>query len=339
MRVCVLGIDSGGSKCDALVTELDGTAIGWGHCGVGSRGCGVAWGGTGRSLKTVHQAVRAAVEGLACDELHVTALGDSVPLGFWGAANVRRMILHPAAEAGPAFLLVGESCGVVALAGTGAFVNARTRAGRTLHLDGLGPLLGDYGGGYHIGTLAIRAAAKAHWNPRHATVLAETVPAMILKEGLGDPEGAGGLVEFMLGHPDRGEVAALARLVDDAARAGDAIAGGILREAADGLASTLRDVVEALDMSGEDCALIGTGSVIRNSDLYWDRFCARAASFAPRLRPLRPRVPAVAGLALSGLQELGVTIDGPLRDRLIETTRNLVADPRRPGAGPEKGAP
>ena len=200
---CVLGLDSGGSKCDALVATEDGVVIGWGHVDVlDPRSGRDDRGGSGRSRRTVRQAAQDALRDITCDELHVTCLGGAVPLGFWRRADVGRVLLHPAAEHNAAFTLVGERCGVVALAGTGAFAYGRTRDGRDLHLDGLGPLLGDYGSGYHIGSMAIRAAAKSRWHPRWKTALEETVTDAIggtWRPGTRDSS----LVEFMLGPRDR----------------------------------------------------------------------------------------------------------------------------------------
>jgi glucosamine kinase len=58
---------------------------------------------------------------------------------------------------------LGGRAGVVAAVGTGVVVFSRTLTGRWLPpLDGHGATLGDRGGGYHLGILSLRAAARQH---------------------------------------------------------------------------------------------------------------------------------------------------------------------------------
>ncbi|MEQ7125362.1 BadF/BadG/BcrA/BcrD ATPase family protein [Actinopolymorpha sp. B11F2] len=58
---------------------------------------------------------------------------------------------------------LGGRPGVVAAVGTGVVVFARTSTGRWLPpLDGHGSALGDRGGGYHLGLVGLREAARQH---------------------------------------------------------------------------------------------------------------------------------------------------------------------------------
>jgi N-acetylglucosamine kinase-like BadF-type ATPase len=324
---CVLGIDSGGTKCDALVATADGEAIGWGHCDFRSPHSGRGASGSGRSVKSVKYAVAQAIAGVSCEELHVTSQGEIVPLGLWRDCEIERVILRPMAEYESAFALVGESCGIVALSGTGSFVHGKSREGRRVHLDGLGPLVGDRGSGYQIGRRAIRAAVRSLWHPRHRTDLVERIPRFV---GAGAHGGRGAAVyhEFISGDRDRAEVAALADVVSTCADEGDTVARGILEESAADLAETVRDAVETLDMRDDDYAMVGTGGVILNCDIFWDALCRRALEFAPHLRPTRLQVPAVAGVVLSTLIELDGGREDFLRESIVRTTREIVVRSR-----------
>ncbi|MGC8667697.1 MAG: N-acetylglucosamine kinase [Chthonomonadales bacterium] len=309
----VLAIDAGGSKCDALLVTPAGEVIGWGRWSVRDAGSGRGTGGSGRSGATVRRAVQQALrQAKGLSDLHVVGYGASPKdlAEFAGRAGGVQSVR----ECDAAMALAGIEAGVVALAGTGAFVYGRRPDGKEVHLDALGPLLGDYGSGYHIGLMAIRAAAKASWHPRHATSL--EVPVLEACQAFSGQSEGFHLVAYMLGNPDRAEVASLAELVNAHAEAGDRHARSILETAADELAETLRDVVDLLNIASELLPLVGTGGVITGSHLYWEHFCLRCREFAPGLEPRLAPGPLVAGVALLGLKHLG-KVDDLIRRRLL----------------------
>lgn len=320
----ILAVDSGGTKTDAMLATMDGNVIGWGHCDFRHPMSGRGPGGSGRSLSSVSVAVKAALgEDFQSTLLHL-AIGCSIfPLEMLAHYGANRVEIHPVYEEAPAFTLAGADAGVMVVAGTGALVCVRCPDGRQVKLDGLGPLLGDYGSGSHIGLLAVRAAAKAAWHPRHATTLAEVVPRMLAeKSGKGD---SFSLVRFMLEERDRTDLASLAEVVDREAVAGDRIAGEILDEAAGAIAETIRDGLARAALPAGSYPLIGSGSVAMKSDRYWRTLCARVAEFAPYLQPTRLSVPPVMGMALAVLQQMGVHPAEVLRRRLIDSSRVLLA--------------
>lgn len=320
---CVLGIDSGGTKCDALVVRDDGVALNWGRAEfLNEPYRNRNYGGYGRNPRSIGMAVRQAIKGLTCDELHIAGLATFMPLGYWRESNVGCLRLHPVDETSSALAMAGVNCGLVVLAGTGAVVYGITREGKTVYLDGMGPMVGDYGSGFHIGSMAVRAAAQADWHPRHQTSLQDAVLST-LKSRMGDA-GVWSLVEFMGSDRDRAEVAALARIVDEEARKGDRIAGEIIRRAADSMAETIYDAVDRLGCAADEYTMIGTGSVASRSDLYWAHLCAQVAEFAPRLIPWRSDLPAVLGMVLIALNKLAVLDAQTLRDNLFRSTRELI---------------
>ncbi|NUQ70719.1 MAG: hypothetical protein HUU17_07845 [Chthonomonadales bacterium] len=313
--IYVLGLDSGGTKTDCLVVDASGAIVGQGSCSVHDAASGRGAEGAGRSLETLREAVRRATEPLLpmrVDTLHIAGRA-SLPDDILDRRLTENLVYHPVRECEGPMALANASAGVVALAGTGAFVYGRTSDGRELCLDALGPLLGDSGSAFDIGLRAIRAVARAHWHPRHATTLVEPVQRACQqfhrKEGMG-------LVEYMLECPDRSEVASLARIVDAHASSGDGIARRILEEAADGLLETFRDVVAGLDMVDADLPCIAAGSVARKSRIYWERFSDRAARIAPRLRMIVPTPPEVVGVILAASRTMdGIAADFALRLR------------------------
>lgn len=303
---CLLAIDSGGTKCAALLTDLDGNVLGRGYCHASSVKVTPYMGGRGRSLEAISAAALQAVGGRSIDTLHLVLINTRyLSRQLTARLGAQRVRLIEATESDAAYGAANETCGIVVLSGTGAFVHAETRAGKALRLDGLGPMLGDFGSAYYIGTQGLKAAASAEWSPRRHTVLRErickacNVPLC--------PASYSYLIRYAHGYRDRSEIAALARLVDEAAVEGDAVAVKIMDDAVAALGETVRDMVTLAKMGRSRYPLIGIGSVIKKSRLFWPALCAYVHTFAPLLQPVLPKAPAVAGMAIRGLQKL----DGP----------------------------
>ena len=319
----VLALDAGGTKCDALFVQEDGRVLGWGHVGAESANNGRTFVGFGRDPRSINQAIQQAMNGARCDELDLTGFAYRLPLDVFSEENFRLLHLHRIFEYEPAYVLLEEPAGIIALAGTGALVFTRTRDGRELHLDGLGPQLGDFGGGYQIGLLGLQATAKAGWHPRHQTSLAPRIMQVIKEER--DILYHEALIEFMLTPRDRTDIASFARIVDEEARTGDRIAIGILQKAADDLAETVWDAVHQLGIADEDYPVIGLGSIALKSEIFWERLRGQIQAFAPRFRFLRPEFPPVAGMALIVLNRIGAADPQVLRANLLGSLKELLA--------------
>jgi N-acetylglucosamine kinase-like BadF-type ATPase len=343
----VLALDPGGSKCEALLVRGDGEVIAAGR----AQRAGVS----GRSPEIMGQAARQALGGRQVRELHLAAYGWYDPNVVLKLGLVRPAVCHALSEPDGLMALAGEEHGIAVIAGTGARVAGLNRSGKYLTLDGLGPQLGDAGGGYQVGVMALRAAALAERHPRHATSMRERVFEHCLgyleKAGVGvpprldihqvpreamarflaldvdarDPTSPRSriwhLVEFSLLPQDRSVIAALARVVDEEAERGDAVAARVLGTAAEGLAETVWDLVDLLGMHGEEYPLIAGGSLPLRSRIYWERFRARLAERTPRLRPARAPWPPVVGNALVALLQLNPGREADARARLYESAR------------------
>ncbi len=314
---CVLAIDAGGSKCDALLVRDDGTVLGYGHVGATDPAKGTGKIGSGRSTQSISSAIYKAIGDNICDELILAEFNTILPAVNFYRMNVDCIRIRVVSEQDPAFVLTGEDHGVVVLAGTGAVVHGRTPDGKRRSLDGLGPALGDHGGGYQIGLSAMRAVAQSFWHPRHTTALSDT----ILKE-FNARDGhhvLSEVINFTLNDPDRSEIARFAKIVDDIANDGDRIAREILHKAADDLAESTRDIMDYLEIATESFPLIGTGSVIMYSNIYWDRFCERVQTFAPNYRFMRLQEPPVLGMALKVLQNMECGDNEELRVKIRDS--------------------
>lgn len=290
----VLAFDGGGTKCHALLVRSDGQVLGW--------GTGEGPGLSGRSKEAFLMAARAA---LARHVPASLAMVNAHPrlMAALGKQDIAVLSASKVSESEAAFALAGETCGLVVLSGTGSFVHGKTSDGRELHLDGAGPVLGDSGGAYFIGLMALRAAAKSDWHPRFHTTLHKRLYSFYKLTDLNS------LINFSLKPMDRSVIAAFARVVDEEAVGGDPVAGRILISAADEIADILQAAIDRLEMAQESYTMIGAGSVMHSS-IYWTRLCEQTRKFAPRLTPVRPPHPFVLGVALASLRrEPGLNYD------------------------------
>jgi len=337
-----LAIDHGGSKCDCVIMRRDGGIHSWGHFYYPGR--------SGRSAYAINEAVtQALTSGNITEEdvftlCYVGGYSTNPPEGrfrkgakaeaakahshvnaqvkdffaecFDGTVGFLAKVDHYFAvnEHRAALAMCGFEDGIVALAGTGAFINITLgERQKWLHMDGMGPMAGDHGGAYQVGLAAFRAAVAAdRGSARRKTSLRD---AVFRELKVGNAHDAS---RFSLYWHDRSVMASLAKVVSHEAEQGDAIARQILEGAADDLCSTLQDALEVAELTDEALPLIGTGSMLVKSSIYWERFCERVHAVAPRLEFHKNQRPPVLGVALRGMTR---------KDELsLEDWRKLLAD-------------
>lgn len=267
----LLGIDGGGTSTTAwLAAATDPTRI----LGRGSAGpSNIRAVGNESGLKNLDRAIQAAFEdaGLPRSPVAAACFGlagadretDRRVIEEWAsrirlAQQVRVVndalpILYAADPAG---------CGVALIVGTGSLALGRNPDGRTFRAGGWGHLLGDEGSGYTLALAGLRAAARSADGRLPPTSL---LPRFLQALDRTDPTG---LVTAIY-HPDmdRTRIASFARVVFEAAEAGDSLAFRIINEAALELVEMIAAVVRQLDFPVEDFPLALTGGVILNQPL------------------------------------------------------------------------
>lgn len=306
----VLGLDGGGTKCDAVLMDEEGTILGWGRGG-STHGLYVG-------SDAVHQSVRDAVLGAVCEHRpHIARVAGThlyAGIAEWLGQPLCADQFVSAGEQALGFATALTTHGVLVLSGTGSFVYGETADGRRLHIGGNGPLIGDEGSAYHIATLGIRAAFRSRCAASRRTSLAEAIPRAM---------GVANLHEvFHLLYVERigrSQVAAVAQTVNAEAEAGDAVAAAVLRHAADELGESVLDVIHELGLEDSNEFMVATGSVAQGSRLFWQRLCEIAHTAAPGLRPVQPRLRPVMGACLLALRSLGVPWDEALADRIVQS--------------------
>ena len=156
--------------------------------------------------------------------------------------------------------------GVVVIAGTGSIAFGRNAAGKTARAGGWGYIFGDEGSGFDITRQALRAALRFEEGWGASTVLHE---ALLYDSNASDANEA--LHNFYMIDFPRDRIAAMSKLVDKAAIAGDPVAAQILDAAAQQLAALVWAVRDQLFSPGESPRISYVGGVFQSARVL-DRF-------------------------------------------------------------------
>jgi N-acetylglucosamine kinase-like BadF-type ATPase len=267
-----LGVDGGQSSTKAVIGDETGRVLGAGaggpcnHAGAGE--------GCARLERGVTAAVNAACAAAGLDAS--TVRFEVACFGMSGGPEDKRAILAGIVRAGrwivthdAAIALSGATTsgqGIIVIAGTGSMAWGRNREGRTARAGGWGYVYGDEGGGFDIVRQALRAALRMEegWGP-------PTILRSALLEAAGARDANDALHRFYTDEWPRSRVAALAPLVDAAARDSDAAARDILHKAAQELAWIAGAVRAQLWEPGEPVEVACAGGAFRSAMLL-DRF-------------------------------------------------------------------
>lgn len=154
--------------------------------------------------------------------------------------------------------------GISLIAGTGSICFGRSADGAIARSGGWGHLIGDEGSGYALGRDGLVAVAQA-WDgygpqTRLTELLAEQQNLTTQQE----------IISYIYGG-DKSRIAALSRLVEQAASEGDTVALGIIRENARKLSRLVAAVAKQLNLGNTQVAMLG-GMLENNTQL---RHCFR----------------------------------------------------------------
>lgn len=277
----VLGIDAGGSKTVALVTDANGAVVGEGRAG----GANLQTEGELQVEKVLHEVIERAMNGRYTPP-------EAVCLGMAGVDReddgrlirdiMRRLgfrqntlIVNDALIALVAG--AGANPGVVVISGTGSIAFGVSHRGLAARAGGWGPTLGDEGSGYWIGRRALEAVVRDVDGRGPKTALTERVleffslsrPELLVSEIYHQPHG-------------RRAIASLAPEVDRARLEGDLVAGEIMTDAANELATAAGSVITRLDMRGEQFPILLAGGMLKRSEWLAAEVLRRMAEVAPR---------------------------------------------------------
>jgi N-acetylglucosamine kinase-like BadF-type ATPase len=254
-----LGVDGGGSSTVALVADETGRVIREGRGGPSNVS------DLGVFEKNLCEAV-----GDVDSEFESACFGFSG--GIEGKGLIAREIVrakHYSVVHDAAIALTGATGGapgVVVIAGTGSIAFGKSGEGRTARAGGWGYAFGDEGSAYDIVRQALRAALRLEEGWGRATALHS---ALIESGGAASANDL--LHRFYSAAFPRARIAALAILVDELARSGDAVAIDILNGAAQSLAA-LASAVRAQLFRADDSAMISYSGGAFSSSQLLERF-------------------------------------------------------------------
>jgi N-acetylglucosamine kinase-like BadF-type ATPase len=309
MRELLLAVDGGNSKTDLVLLTADGTVVAAARLPTVSHQQ-VGLEEAGRRLRQQVEAVAAGAR-LPVTE-PITSLGVLCLAGL-DLPSDERALARAHARTGIAATLVlendtvaglragaPEGWGVSIVIGQGINGVGIGPGGRRARFAGLGPISGDRGGGGSLGMEALGAAVRAQDGRGGRTSLEALVPAHF---GLRRPLDVTGALYS--GRIPEERTSELAAVVVDAARAGDAIALGLIDALADECASFAIAAIRRLRLAGQAVPVVLSGGVARGAaDLLADAVALRVAGTAPRARVIVVEAPPVLGAALLALDRV-----------------------------------
>jgi N-acetylglucosamine kinase-like BadF-type ATPase len=261
-----LGVDGGQSSTTALIGDETGRVAGMGRGGpcnhVSSaeararftEALGGAIGGALQEAGIIEPNFEAACLGLSGGPADKDALvRDQVHAQKYSITNDAVIALMGATAGEP---------GVIAIAGTGSIAFGRNAEGRTARAGGWGYAFGDEGGAFDLVRQAVRAGLRQEEGWGSATALREA-----LLKATGAPSMNDLVHRFYTPEYPRARIASFGKLVDEAARNGDAIARDILHAGAQALATFVAAVRRQLFHRSEHTRVSYIGGVFESAML------------------------------------------------------------------------
>jgi N-acetylglucosamine kinase-like BadF-type ATPase len=309
----ILAVDGGNSKTDLALIEPDGAVIAHARGPlssphhIGLDGC----------LEVLQGLVEeAGLNGRRADLAQVMLAGVDFPeeeervhaaVDTRGWASTTRVgndtfaVLRAGTERG---------WGVAITCGAGINCVGVAPDGRHVRFPALGPITGDWGGGFDVGEAGLSAAARSEDGRGPATRLARLVPAHF---GLESPLEVAHQIH--LGTISRRRIVELAPVVLRAAAA-DAVAAGIRDRLVDEIVALARASVTRLALANDAVEIVVGGGLMRNADSeLLGRIDTGLRRIGPNLRLRRTSLPPVVGAALLALDAVGAGPEAQARVR------------------------
>lgn len=171
--------------------------------------------------------------------------------------------------------------GVIVISGTGAIVYGINADGREARASGWGYLLGDEGSGYDIAIKGLQSVARAADGRGDQTDLTDRI---LNRLELNEPSE---LIRWVHA-ASRDTIAQLAEVVFDIAHTTDAIAEGIVDEAADELVCAAVSVIEQLEFTEPFDIVLSGGNLIHQT-MFSDKLRYRFAKIQPEASVQLPK--------------------------------------------------
>ncbi len=180
--------------------------------------------------------------------------------------------------------------GAILISGTGSICTGRGKKGEMVRAGGWGHLIDDVGSGYSIGRDVLQAVVRAHDGRGEDTILWDLVRKYWKVSNMD------GLIARTYGSSDKSNIASLSRAAEEAARAGDAVALGLLDENAGDLCGLVEAVYKRL---GEGIpAICLMGGLLTHDTVFRKIVTEKLMRKYPRIILKEPDMDAAEGAAL-----------------------------------------
>jgi glucosamine kinase len=288
-----LGIDGGGTKTQAIITDANFNIIGEGKSGA-SNPLRV---GFKEAVANISIATHKALEDAGLELMDIAAAcagiaGTSHPIHYHTmkdaldrSLGLEKLELVTDARAALTGALDGKP-GVIVIAGTGSIALGLNEAGEEARSGGWGPTFSDEGSGYDIARQALKAVAASFDGRSSETLLTK----MICQElHIEKPSDLPSVIYNDDANP--AHIASLAKLVSQAAEQGDEVAQEILEHAGQELGQLAVAVIERLEMQQQSFRVACVGSVFNSGDFVLASFRRTVLSMAPNAEigpPIHP---------------------------------------------------
>lgn len=311
-----LGIDGGGSKTYALLSDEHGHILGKGRSGNGNHQTGAK-----QAAASIREAAQAALAeaGLRLDQLR------HAYLGLAGAdRRADYDILHPLIRGigFTSYTISGDTMiglragtsrpyGVALICGTGTNAAGRNPKGRHFQCGGFDYMYGDFGGGGALNVEVFRTVIRA-WDGREQPTLL-TAPLLKLL-------GYASVEEMYNDFLDHARPVPLdaARLLFPAAAEGDAAALDILKRQGMELGKSAAAVIHRLGMENDRFDVVLAGSLLTRGDRGWIRGPIEQAVYeaAPDAAVVTLSAEPVVGALWSALEMDGITVTPEIHEKM-----------------------
>lgn len=292
-----LGIDGGGTKTHAVITDASCKIIGEAV----SASANALRVGLEEAVSNIDHAVteaclQAGIESSEIASACAALAGISHPIHYHtmkDALDDRLRLSHlelvTDARAALEGALDGQP-GVVLIAGTGSIAMGVNRAGEQSRSGGWGPTLGDEGSGYDIARQALKAVISSFDGRAPKTLLTERVCRKLGIAGAKDLPGV-----IYNSDSESVEIASLARLVAEAASEGDPTAQNILARAGRDLSELVVSVIKKLGLESNSFRVACVGSVFKSGECILGPLSEAVLEIAPKAEIGPPLFPPTIG--------------------------------------------
>lgn len=310
-----VAVDGGGTKTEAIVADETGRIVGRGKSG----GSNPNFVGGRQAIRSIREAIDQACRFV--DRAEIARIALCVP----GLQTLARGWMDEAGWDGSRVLVdsdvrstfygtLGETAGVVVLAGTGSFVIGMGDDGRTMTVGGWGPVVGDAGSGQQIAAEALRAVTRYYDGLGPATALTEKVMQYY---GIDHPQQLKAKVSV-------DNIGKLAPMVAECARANDEVALRIVAGEAEKLAEMAVRVVSGLEMDEARYVLAVAGGVANFGPLLMEPFETKLRRSCARIRIGKPFLSPACGALLLAYREDGIAWTEALKATLSASFRTCI---------------